>query len=135
MIQPDAIYQSVSDILEEIRKAKQAPLPISDIEQAKSYLINHFPLTIRNVDEIASKVSEKEVYNRGDEFWNEYYESVSLVNAADVFKSIAKTSILQPIVIIVGNEDTLIDQLSEFDEVEFYDKNGIFQYSMIERRE
>jgi zinc protease len=135
MIQPDAIYQSVSDILEEIRKAKQAPLPISDIEQAKSYLINHFPLTIRNVNEIASKVSEKEVYNRGDEFWNEYYESVSLVNAADVFKSLANTSILQPIVIIVGNEDTLIDQLSEFDEVEFYDKNGISQYSLKERRE
>lgn len=135
MIQPDAIYQSVSDILEEIRKAKQAPLPISDIEQAKSYLINHFPLTIRSVDKIASKVSEKEVYNRGDEFWNEYYESVSLVNAADVFKSLANTSILQPIVIIVGNEETLIDQLSEFDEVEFYDKNGIFQFSLIERRE
>lgn len=130
MIQPDAIYQSVSDILEEIRKAKQAPLPISDIEQAKSYLINHFPLTIRNMDEIASKVSEKEVYNRGDEFWNEYYESVSLVNAGDVFKSLANTSLLQPIIIIVGDEETLIDQLSEFDEVEFYDKNGILRFSL-----
>ena len=130
MIQPDAIYQSVSDILEEIRKAKQAPLPISDIEQAKSYLINHFPLTIRNMDEIASKVSEKEVYNRGDEFWNEYYESVSLVNAGDVFKSLTNTSLLQPIIIIVGDEETLIDQLSEFDEVEFYDKNGILRFSL-----
>jgi len=130
MIQPDAIYQSVSDILEEIRKAKQAPLPISDIEQAKSYLINHFPLTIRNMDEIASKVSEKEVYNRGDEFWNEYYESVSLVNAGDVFKSLANTSLLQPIIIIVGDEETLIDQLSEFAEVEFYDKNGILRFSL-----
>lgn len=130
MIQPDAIYQSVSDILEEIRKAKQAPLPISDIEQAKSYLINHFPLTIRNMDEIASKVSEKEVYNRGDEFWNEYYESVSLVNAGDVFKSLANTSLLQPIIIIVGDEEILIDQLSEFDGVEFYDKNGILRFSL-----
>ena len=130
MIQPDAIYNSVIEIIREIQKAKQDQLPISEIEQAKSYLIGHFPLQIRSWNDYASRMSEIEAYNRGEEHWKKYYESVSLVNAGDVFKTLTNTALLQPVVVIVGDHDALIAQLDRFDEVEYYDKNGNLQYKI-----
>ena len=108
----------------EIRNATQSRILNSEIEQAKSYLIGNFPLTLNTMDQFALKISEKIVYQRGDELWNNYYESLSLVNSDDVFRTVNKMSLLTPIIVIVGDREKLNKYLGAFREVEFYDQNG-----------
>ena len=82
------------------------------------------------MDQFALRVSEKIVYQQGDELWNNYYESLSLVNSEDVFKAVNKTSLLTPVVVITGDKEKLYDHLNNFDEVEFYDQNGNLMYKI-----
>jgi predicted Zn-dependent peptidase len=124
-VQPESIYSSVIEIVKEIQMAAQNKIPNSEIEQAKSYLIGNFPLTINTMDQFALRISEKIVFNQGDELWNNYYESLSLVNSDDVFKTVNKMSLLTPVVIIVGDKEKLRDHLYSFEEVEEYDQNGV----------
>ncbi len=77
------------------------------------------------MDQFALRISEKIVFNQGDELWNNYYESLSLVNSDDVFKTVNKTSLLTPVVVIVGDKEKLKDHLNSFEEVEEYDQNGV----------
>ncbi len=123
-VQPESIYSSVGEIMIEIRNATQSRILNSEIEQAKSYLIGNFPLTLNTMDQFALKISEKIVYQRGDELWNNYYESLSLVNSDDVFRTVNKMSLLTPIIVIVGDREKLNKYLGAFREVEFYDQNG-----------
>ena len=124
-VQPESIYSSVIEIVKEIQNTVQNKIPNSEIEQAKSYLIGNFPLTINTMDQFALRISEKIVFNRGDELWNNYYESLSLVNSDDVFKTVNKTSLLTPVVVIVGDKEKLLDHLNSFEEVEIYNQNGV----------
>ncbi|MGD2245326.1 MAG: pitrilysin family protein [Candidatus Aminicenantes bacterium] len=130
MVQPEAVHPSVTEILGEIQKTTQERIPNSDIEQAKSYLIGHFPLTIQNMDQFAQKVSKKAGLNLGDEYWEDYYENMMLVNSDDVFDAVRKSSLLTPLVIIVGDSNTLESYMNEFDEVEVYDKYGNLRYTL-----
>lgn len=131
-VQPESIYSSVIEIVKEIQNAAQNKIPNSEIEQAKSYLIGNFPLTINTMDQFALRISKKIVFNQGDELWNNYYESLSLVNPDDVFKTVNKTSLLTPVVVIVGDKEKLKDHLNSFEKVEFYDKNGVLLYEIKE---
>ncbi len=129
-VQPESIYSSITEIIKEIQNVSQNRIPNSDIERAKSYLIGNFPLTINTMNQFALRISEKIVYKLGDELWNNYYESLSLVNSDDVFKTVNKTSLLTPVVVIVGDEEKLKDHLNNFEEVEFYDQNGTLLYKI-----
>jgi len=129
-VQPESIYASVTEIHKEIHNAAQNRIPNSDIEQAKSYLIGNFPLTINTMDQFALKISEKIMFKQEDELWNNYYEGLSLVNSDDVFKTVNKTSLLTPVVVIVGDKEKLFDHLNSFEEVEFYDQNGNLLYKI-----
>ena len=129
-VQPESIYSSVAEIIKEIQNATQSRIPNSDIERAKSYLIGNFPLTINTMDQFALRISEKIVYKLGDELWNNYYESLSLVNSEDVFRTVNKTSLLNPVVVITGDKEKLYDHLNNFEEVEFYDQNGQLMYKI-----
>ncbi len=131
-VRPESIYSSVIEITSEIQNAVQNKIPNNEIEQAKSYLIGNFPLTINTMEQFALRISEKIVFNQGDELWNNYYESLSFVNADDVFKTVNKTSLLTPVIVIVGNEEKLKDYLNSFEKVEFYDQNGVFMYKIEE---
>lgn len=131
-VQPESIYSSVLEIIKEIQNAAQDKIPNSEIEQAKSYLIGNFPLTINTMDQFALRLSEKIVFNQSDELWNNYYKNLSLVNSDDVFKTVNKTSLLTPVVVIVGDEEKLRDHLNSFEEVEFYDQNGVLLYKIKE---
>ncbi|MCJ7581586.1 MAG: insulinase family protein, partial [Candidatus Aminicenantes bacterium] len=124
-VQSASIYFSVREIIREIQNATQNRIPNSDIERAKSYLIGNFPIKINSMDQFAQRISEKIIYNQGDDLWNNYYERLSLVNSDDVFKTVNRTSLLTPIVIIVGDKEKLYEYLINFDEVELYDQNGI----------
>ncbi len=129
-VKTEFLYPSVTEILREIRSLTTNKIPNHEIEQAKSYLIENFPIQISGHKNFSSKVSEIVALDMEEIYWNNYYENIMYVNSNSVFKAFQDTRLLNPVIVIVGDKDYVLDYIKEFDEVEIYDNEGIFQYKL-----
>jgi predicted Zn-dependent peptidase len=129
-VRPDVIHSSVLESLNEIRKISAQRIPGQEIEQAKSYLIGNFPLAIQRYDELASRVSEIKALNLNEGHWNKYYENIMYIDSQIVFKSAYNNLLYPPIIVIVGDQDNIIDELLKFKTVEVYDNSGKYLYQL-----
>lgn len=129
-VRPGVIHSSVLEILNEIRRISAQRIPGQEIEQAKSYLIGNFPLSIQRYDELASRVSEIKALNLNEGHWNKYYENIMYIDSQIVFKSAYNNLLNPPIIVIVGDQDNIIDELHKFKTVEVYDNSGKYLYRL-----
>jgi len=129
-VAPEFIYPSVQEILKEIRKITREPIAISEIDQAKSYLIGNFPVAIEQLGVFSEKISEIMAYDRGNDYWNKYYEQILLVSPEKVFTAAQKCFLQPPLVVIAGDKSVLTDRLNEFESIDVYDSKGIRQYTI-----
>jgi zinc protease len=121
---------SIREVLQEIAGVVEERVASFDIEQAKSRLIGNFPLRIEAFDRMADRVAEIKTFNLGEESWNRHYESIMLVNAESVYGVAQKYPLRTPVVVIVGDKNSLIDYLQDFAKVEVYNAKGVFQYNL-----
>jgi predicted Zn-dependent peptidase len=69
-VAPEFVYPSVQEVLKEFRTIAKEPIAISEIDQAKSYLIGNFPIDIERRSSFSEKMSQIVAYGRGDDYWN-----------------------------------------------------------------
>ena len=129
-VRPEFCGASIRAVLDETARAVEERLPSYEIEQAKSRLIGSFPLRIEAFDRLALRVAEIKAYNLGEASWNRHYESIMLVNAESVYAAAQRYPLRTPVIVIVGDKNTLIDYLQDFDAVEVYSARGVFQYNL-----
>jgi zinc protease len=129
-VRPEVTGNAIRDILNEMKAVVDTKLPNYEIEQSKSYLIGNFPIKLEKQQDMLLKLAEIQAFDLGDSHWNRYYDTVMSIDAEKVFNLPQKSSLLTPLVIIVGDKNILIEHLKELDEVNIYDKNGIFQYTI-----
>jgi len=130
-VAPQFVFASIQEIMDEVRANRTARLPTVEVEQAKSFFIGNFPLTIERLERLAEKVSELKALNLGDDYWNRYGENVLQVNADRVFDMVQSLPLQTPVVVIAGDKYVLSDQLKYFDKVDIFDAQGTFQYSLV----
>jgi len=127
-VRPDVAAASIKEIKKEIEG--MANLSSEEIEQAKAYLIGHFPMEIEPFENFSGKIAEIKALGAGDECWSKYYEQVSLVNAERAVAA-AKKYLLRPFLIVVaGDKNRLADQLAEIGSFEVFDNKGQFLYTV-----
>lgn len=129
-VRPEVTHAAVMEALAEMERITKEEIPSFEIEQAKSYLIGNFPLSIETLDNLSMRVAQTQAFQMGEEHWGKYYENIMLIDADKVYETVRKYPFLTPVVVIVGDKDILLDNLSEFEDVEVYDNKGILQYSM-----
>ena len=123
-VRPEVAAASIREIKKEIEG--MASLSSEEIEQAKAYLIGHFPLEIESFEDFSLKIADIKARGAGDESWDTYYERVSLVNAERAVAA-AKKYLFRPFLIVVaGDKNRLADQLAEIDSIEVFDNKGQF---------
>jgi zinc protease len=128
-VKPESVVASVREIQRELALLAREPLPAEDLEQAKAYLINHFPLQVESLDLLTERAVVNEARDEGDDFWNQTYRQIQLVSAERVFDA-ARKILLQPFVIVVaGDKNLLSSRMNAFDAVEVYDNLGRLQYT------
>jgi zinc protease len=128
-VKPESVVAAVREIQRELRTSAAAPFPSEDIEQAKAYLINHFPLELESFDLLTERAVLNRAHDEGDDLWNQVYRQISLVSADRVFE-VASRVLLRPFVIVVaGDKNALSPRMTEFDAVEVYDNLGRLQYT------
>ena len=128
-VRSNAIFESIAESLNEIRRISTQVVPNYELEQAKSYLIGNFPLRIEDLEYYSSRLSAIQAFELEESHWNSYYKSMMLISPENVYEIARRSSFQSPIVVVVGNIQELIPYLQEFD-LEVYDTNGEFQYTI-----
>jgi len=128
-VRTEVCFEAIREILKEIESATRRRIPSQDIEQAKSYLVGNFPLTIERNAQLSQKIAEIQAFHLGGDRWDRYVENIMRINPETVYQTGRKYPLLTPVIVIVGNSE-VIDFLKEFDEVHVYDTDGIYQYTI-----
>jgi len=133
-VTPEAVAEAVTEILREIRRATAERILPAEIEQAKSYLIGHFPLSLESPEQLSRRVAAIQAYRLGSRHWDRYLENIMLVSAETVHATAQKLSLNTPLVVVTGDRSRLLEHLRHFDKIEVYDKKGELQYTLVKER-
>jgi zinc protease len=128
-VRPSAIFESIAESLNEIRRISSQVVPNYELEQAKSYLIGNFPLRIEDLEYYSSRLAAIQAFELDESHWNSYYKSMMLISPENVYEIARRSTLQSPVVVVVGNIQELSPYLQEFD-LEVYDTNGEFQYTI-----
>lgn len=128
-VRPEVISESLKESLQELQNVSTNLIPNHELEQAKSYLIGHFPLEIEDSNNFLKKLSELRAFNQGEAHWLQYYKNLMFINAENVYEIAKNTSLGTPVIVIMGALNILIEQLEEY-ELEVYNPNGELQYTI-----
>jgi predicted Zn-dependent peptidase len=92
------------------------PVPAEELERAKNFVALRFPSRFQTVSGIAGQLTELEVYDLPDGYFNEYVESILGVTQADV-RRVARKYIVpdQMAVIVVGDRATIEEDIRALD--------------------
>ena len=128
-VRPEVISESIKESLREMQEISTTVIPNHELEQAKSYLIGHFPLEIEDSSNFLKKLSELKAFNQGEALWMQYYKNLMLINAENVYSIAKNASLSTPVIVIMGAIQILSEQLKDY-ELEIYDSNGELQYTI-----
>lgn len=130
-VRPDTLVPSLQEISREITRLSREKILTYEIEQAKSYVIGHYPLQLEGWDRFSFKAAQiNAFFNLGEDHWNRFYENIATVDAARVSESAQKYLLTQPVTVICGDLNTLARRLWEINRVDVYDQKGNFLYTM-----
>ena len=133
-VRAEAADSSILEILRELRRAMTERITPAEIEQAKSYLLGNFPLSIEPLERFSARVAELQAYRLGPDYWGRFMENIMLVNAETVQEAVQKLPLLTPVVVLAGDLSFLADHLKSFEKVEVYDKKGSLLYTLVKEK-
>jgi zinc protease len=128
-VRREVTYEAIQEILYELDSVRKGDIPSQEIEQAKSYLVGNFPLTIETFDTFSSQIAEIQAFDLGRDHWERYFENLMRINSDMVSDMGQKYSLQTPVIVIVGNNE-ILDYLREFDQVSVYGADGKPRYDI-----
>lgn len=128
---PSATGASIKEILRELDQIARDKVSNFELEQAKSYLIGHFPIEISRLDQLSRRVSEQLALSLGDAHWGRFNDSIAQVDADRMFEVAQRYLVSRPVVVIVGDKELLLDQLRDIERLEVYDFKGVLLYTLV----
>jgi zinc protease len=128
---PSAAFASISVIFGELDRLSREGISNFELEQAKSYLIGHFPLRISRPGDLSQRVADLVTFSLGDAYWNKFYDSIMQIDADRISEVAQKYLPPRPVVVIVGDKNVLFDQLHDIERLEVYDLKGVLLYTSI----
>lgn len=111
-VQTEVTAHSVSEMLREIREFREAPVTASELEDARSYMADVFPVTLQTTEGVCAKLTSLAAYGLPDDYYDSYRERVMAVGAEDVLETARE--LLRPeeaVVVVVGDADKVRGEL------------------------
>lgn len=129
-VRPEVLEESLQEILAVIREIiVDKKIANYELEQAKSFLIGRLPVELESLDNLAFRLTSMNIYGYGNEYWQKYYSNIMSLTPDDVFQVGQKSSLLTPVITLTGNKEVILQNLKSLD-IDLYDKNGKFLYTL-----
>jgi len=113
-VQSEVTIAAVTEMLNELRGIRDAPVSDAELQDARNYFAGVFPLRLQTTDGIAGRLLEVLIYDLPDDHIDKYRDRVLAVSAEQVHQ--AATRHIRPdnaTVVIVGDAESLRQPLEE----------------------
>ncbi|MFL6197974.1 MAG: M16 family metallopeptidase [Thermoanaerobaculia bacterium] len=109
------------EVLGELRRIREEPVEVQELEETLSYMIGVYPYTLQSVGDVAKRLEILAVYGLPEDYYDTYLERLAAVTREDLLQGAREH--LHPdriAVVAVGPADELVPQLEGLGEVTLY---------------
>ncbi|MCA9524206.1 MAG: insulinase family protein [Myxococcales bacterium] len=128
--------QALTAIFDELKRIRAQPVTSSELDDARSYLLGRFPLSLETPGEIAQRLAIQRIYELGDDFFQDYSRRIRGVDKSGIL-SAAKTYVRPDdvVVVIVGKRSAIEKQIRPFGALTVWSLEGnkLFQSPLPKR--
>lgn len=117
--------QALTAIFGEIQRIVTSPVSREELDDARSYLLGRFPLSLETPGEIARRLATQRIYKLGDDYFQQYTKRLRQVRVSDLL-TVAKRY-LRPndlVVVVVGKRQDVEKQLRPFGPLTIWNLDG-----------
>lgn len=132
---PAALASGLKEIEKELARLIAEKIPTAEIEQAKSYLIESFPLDLEPLDSMTRRATEILAFGLSENHWERWSENILTLEANKVMGVAQKLLTVPLSAVIVGDSRSLTNFFQESGEIRVYDRKGQFLYSLNKGKE
>jgi zinc protease len=118
--------EAVNLVLEEIQTLRGTEVPDQELNDAKSYIIGSFPLSIEVPADLATRLTTVFLYDLGDDYLATYRDRLAAVSSQDVLRvSRENISTDNIAIVLVGNADAFAKDLERLGTVRVLPMSGL----------
>jgi zinc protease len=124
-VRTEVTEPALTDLLDELRQAREVPIPAKELADSKRSMIAAFALTLESPQALLNNAVTRYRFNLPVDYWDRYPERINAVTAADaqaMAKKYLDASRLQ--IVAVGNSEGVARALRKLGPVEVYDAEG-----------
>ncbi len=124
-VRTEVTDSTVVEMLHQLDRIREEPLPEEEVDQAISYLAGSFPLRIETASQIAGQIAENHLLGLPRERLTAYRERIREVRPEDLQRAAREHLTTDRLaVVVVGDAEELLPKLEEVGEVRVYDVDG-----------
>jgi len=124
-VRTEVTEPALTDLLDELRQAREVPIPAKELADSKRSMIAAFALTLESPQALLNNAVTRYRFNLPVDYWDRYPERINAITAADaqaMAKKYLDPSRLQ--IVAVGNSEGVGRALRKLGPVEVYDAEG-----------
>jgi zinc protease len=123
----DVAGEAVAEILHELRRVREEPIPPEELADTRNYLLGTFPNSLQTLGGLVVRLERIAVFGLADDYYNEFLATIAATDT-DTVQRVARQH-LDPdhaVIVAVGPADTLVPQLKALGPVEVRTVEGSF---------
>lgn len=116
---------AITDILNELKKMVNEPIPEDELAMMKNYVAGRFPLTIETPQQVASQLQNIELYGLPRDYYETLGRNVRALTAPQLH--VLAQKYLHPdriAIVVAGNAKSIRAKLEQFGPVQVFDADG-----------
>lgn len=103
-VRNEVTRESVAEVIDELRRIRSGDLEDQELNDTKNYLMGVFPATVQTASDIASRLTDMELYELPQDYFDRYRENIAAIGKDDIVRVARKY--IDPdraLIVIVGN--------------------------------
>lgn len=103
-VRNEVTRESVYEVIEELKRIRSGDIEDLELNDVKNYLMGVFPATVQTASDIASRLTDMELYDLPQDYFDRYRENIAAIGKDDIVR-VAKKYIDpdRALIVIVGN--------------------------------
>lgn len=127
---PEFLSAVLKEIDQELNRLVKEKIPAAEIEQAKSFLLESFPLEIEPLDVMTRRAAEILALRMEEDYWHRWPENILTLEANRVTELSQKIFSVPLSVVVVGDSRLLSHFFEENEQIKVYDHKGQLLYTL-----
>lgn len=127
---PEFLTAVLKEIDQEFNRLIKERIPAAEIEQAKSFLLERFPLEIEPLDIMTRRAGEILALKMEEDYWHRWPENILTLEAHRVIEVSQKLFSFPLSIVVVGDSRLLSNFFEEHDQIKVFDYKGQLLYTL-----